>query len=200
MVLLLPVVVALQPSCGRNDDDPEVRQAFESLLAALDGRNVPELWQFANDPTREAFDSLAAEILSTIDQVDRLYPEKDRAAARKAIGADLVFTGARGKDLFAALLDGNKLAGPSNPKSRIAERIVVGGNKAIVVTAAGETLEMVRDESERWRVGLFLEAFNALPATSTLRDNLATAKQNCTIIAASLNGTPQAGAPAGAGR
>lgn len=173
-------------------EDAAVREAFARLIVALDEKNAPGLWEMTDETARRYFDDLAAEIRSMRAEIDQRYPTQDRATARRATGGELFPPGVDGHTVFLAVLDPDKLAGPSDPASRTVKRVFEGDGAYIVSTQGGETILFRRDSDGAIRTSFLVDSFKALPAVRTLRENLTTARQNLATIgkASEASATP----------
>ena len=181
-------------------EDAAVRDAFARLVIALDEKNAPGLWEMSDETARRFFDELAAEIRTLRSEIDQRYPAQDRAAARRATGGEMFPPGVDGHTVFLAVLDPDRLAGPSDPASRRVKRVFEGDGAYVVATDGGETILFRRDADGAIRTSFLVDSFKALPAVQTLRENLATARQNLATIdtvAAAPAATPTAPPPTG---
>lgn len=181
---LLLLFAAILFGCSEVSEKEE--KAFEFLqrfLQALDQADGLTLWEIADDETHVYFEDLAKEIKETLGLIDKYYPEKEKALARKGVGGDFVHENTDGKKLFLALLDQKKLAGPSDPDARKPKRAFeIEKGTITVFMESGDTLDFVVDEKGNLRVKIFRIAFEELPAIKTLRDNFQIVKKSVEVL------------------
>ena len=185
--LVALAVAACADSEGR---EAEARAGFEALLRALDDKDAAALWAIADDETHALFDGLAAEMDDALARIDRCYPDGLKEQARRAVGGGYLFRGARGEDLFRALLDPAALQGPANPASRTVLRVTVESREVSVITATYDSVRFTRDRDGRYRTDLLMQAFLREPALSSLRKNLEEVRRVCPGPAEHHGGTP----------
>ena len=184
--IVVPACLALVASAGcmHRPDEDGARKAFDSLQKALEGSDPLTLWDLSDDETHRYFDDLSTEIHAGISAIDANYPEADRPAARTALLGALLGTGEKGQALFNALLDRARLAPPSDPEAGRIAKVEARGDRMVVITGTGDSIEFRRDDQGNWRTGMLLRVFKALPMSKTLHENLATVKANCVLLAA----------------
>jgi hypothetical protein len=184
-VVALSGLAAGAPGCGsRAPEDAPAREAFAALLKGLEAADASALWDLSDDATRRLFDELAGQIRQAAECIGKHYAAKDRDAAVKAVGGVLAGLDGTGRALFLAAIDPARLRVPEDPASREVDRVERKGDVVVVVTKAGESVELRRDGEGRLRTGMFLDSFGNLPSVKTLRENLAVAQGNCKALAA----------------
>jgi hypothetical protein len=195
LAMVLAIALSLAPACSGNKDEDRVREAFNLFLESLDKADPSGLWEVSDEPTQAYFNDLAGEVREVISIVDKHYPEDERVRVRRAVGGDMVGHKTGGRELFSSLLDPRKLSAPQNPDGRKIAEIIIEGDRAVVATRSGESVEFSRAADGGYRTGLFLEAFKNLPGVVTLRDNLASARHNAAIHAQDESGSDEPSEP-----
>lgn len=154
--------------CSSSKKPTEPAGGYAAFQSAMMNRDTEGVWLTLSEETRELFADVLETLRATDDMVDKLQPS-DRIEARQAIGAELLDTVETPKDLFYYIFSSENIpteagyrAGLRPKKIRLEDE-----NHAIVLTAAGEEIEMVRDEDELWRVRSplheqFAEAFSGM--------------------------------------
>ena len=183
LIVLLSATLVAWAGCMHRPDEDGARNAFDRLQKALETSDPAALWDLSDDETHRYFDDLSNEIHAGIAAIDAHYPDADRPAARTALLGALLGAGENGQALFNALLDRARLAPPSDPEAGRIEKVEARGDRMVVITGSGDSIEFRRDDGGNWRTGMFLRVFKALPMSKTLHDNLVTVKANCVLLA-----------------
>lgn len=178
-------------ACSGDPREAPVREAVARFLQGLEQADGGVLWDLADRQTQEAFEDMARQVREGLDLVDRLWPEEEKAGARRAIAGDFAGRQTDGRGLFLALLDPRQLNAPADPDSRRIDRIEWAGDRASVVMRSGDTLEFRQDPDGGWRTSVFLEAWQKHPARETLVRNLQVVRDNARILAEAASEPPK---------
>lgn len=180
--LLVAFALVGGPGCSEDPAIAPVRHAFDDFMNGLNTANTQALWDLADDETHRAFDDLAIQMLEVAGLVRKHYPTDELDEGLKAVGAHMLTGRQSGRALFSAFIDPRKLQIPVDEGSREIEHVDFQGDIAIVSTKAGTSLEFIRDKSGAYRTAIFLYNFLDLPPVQTLKENIAIAKKNCTVL------------------
>lgn len=152
-ISLVFALAAVGSGCSGSDKPTEPAGGYAAFQSAMLNRDADGVWLTLSSDTRALFADVLDTLRATDDMVDKLQPS-DRIEARKAIGAELLDTVHTPKDLFHYIFSSENIpteagyrAGLRPKKIRIEDE-----HRAIVLTAAGEEIEMIQDEDELWRV------------------------------------------------
>jgi len=165
-------------NAGQGVEELKAIETFQAMMSAFRDKDTNTLWKLCDRKTTEFFQTLGSQIDEARALIERCYPEKEKEGANKAILGDIVPRGARGKEVFMALVDPSALRVSPDKNSYLVEKVVVGGDKALVMTQASEVFEFVH-EDDGFKTAHFLEAVKRKPWYSTLMENLKTIRENC---------------------
>jgi len=188
--MLLLASIACQE---RDPDEQALVDTFDKLVMALGNHDRDALWELTDSPSRNFFQVLLNDIKEAEALVERHYPESDKTVVKKAVGGDYVNAGTSAEDLFKLLIDPKKLRAPKDLDARDMDSVVVGAYTATVVTKSGVSMEFSVEGEGRFRTGVFLDSFRTQPGLITLRDNIATARKNCAVLADDGKAEPDVG-------
>lgn len=150
LVLLLSVSLG---GCNGSDKPTEPAGGYAAFQSAMMNRDADGVWLTLSGDTRALFADVLETLRATDNMVDKLQPS-DRIEARKAIGAELLDTVKTPKDLFHYIFSSENI--PTEAGYRVGLRPkkirLEDEHRAIVLTAAGEEIEMIQDEDDLWRV------------------------------------------------
>jgi hypothetical protein len=181
VVGILTAVLVVLVGCKNGDQGIEkekATEAFQTVVSAFRDKDMNTLWKLCDRRTTEFFQTLALQIDEARAFIERCYPAEERDRANKAILGDTVPRGASGKEVFMALVDPSALRVSPDKDSYLVEKVVVGGDKALVMTQASEVFEFIR-EDDGFKTAHFLEAVKRKPWFSTLMENLKTIRESC---------------------
>lgn len=174
--------IAIFLACNEQPKEyEEARETFESLVRGLRGADPSVLWDLADDVTRQMFSELAKELDEAATCIETYYPEKWRSEALRVLFSGMKGLDGSGRSLFLATIDTAKMRLSSDMLE--IEKVERKGDVIWVVTKSGDTLEFIKDSEGRLRIVRLKDIFDKLPWSKTLRENIATAKQNCKAIA-----------------
>lgn len=177
-MVLLSGGLALASGCRSSAKPTEPEGGFAAFRGALMARDADALWLTLSDDTHLLFDEVLTTLRATESMVDKLQPS-DRDEARAAIGADLLDTIEEPRQLFQYIFSSENI--PVETGFAVGLRLkhveMDGEDRAVVKTASGQDIELLRDEDGFWRVRspiheLFAEAFSVMESN---RGNLETA-------------------------
>lgn len=178
MLALLVSLAFTAVGCKKDTAPTEPEGAFAAFRAALLSRDADALWYTLSDDTHVLFADVLTTLRATESMVDKLQPS-DRAEARGAIGADLLDTINEPRQLFNYIFSSENIPVEAGFAAglKLKDITLDGDERAIIHTASGQDIEMLRDEDGFWRVRSplheqFAEAFAVMEAN---RGNLETA-------------------------
>jgi hypothetical protein len=181
VVLILTALLVSISGCknaGQGVEEQKAIETFQAMMSAFRDKDTNTLWKLCDRKTTEFFQTLGSQIDEARALIERCYPEKEKEGANKAILGDIVPRGASGKEVFMALVDPSALRVAPDKDSYLVEKVVVGGNKALVMTKESEVFEFIR-EDDAFKTAQFLEAVIKKPWYSTLMENLKTIREDC---------------------
>lgn len=178
LLLLLMSAMLTFSGCKKHNAPTEPEGGFSAFRAALLNRDADALWYTLSDDTHALFSDVLTTLRATESMVDKLQPS-DRDEARAAIGADLLDTIDEPRQLFTYIFSSENIPVEAGYAAglRVEDITLDGDERAVIRTASGQDIEMVRDEDGFWRVRSplheqFAEAFAVMEAN---RGNLETA-------------------------
>lgn len=178
LLLLLLSAMLTFSGCKKHNAPTEPEGGFSAFRAALLNRDADALWYTLSDDTHALFSDVLTTLRATESMVDKLQPS-DRDEARAAIGADLLDTIDEPRQLFTYIFSSENIPVEAGYAAglRVEDITLDGDERAVIRTASGQDIEMVRDEDGFWRVRSplheqFAEAFAVMEAN---RGNLETA-------------------------
>lgn len=208
IVLLTTLICALAlvvSGCGKSKKPTEPAGGYAAFQSAMINRDADGVWLTLSVETHELFADVLETLRATVDMVDKLQPS-DRKEAREAIGADLLDTVQTPRDLFRYIFSSENIPTEAGYRAGLRpKRIRMDGeHRAVVLTAAGEEIELLQDEDDLWRVRSplheqFAEAFAAMEENRAQLEtaiNLFGAATNEEAEIARLLGTEEADTPA----
>lgn len=165
-------------ACGKSNPATEPEGGYAAFRTAMLSRDADAVWMTLSDDTHQLFDGVLQTLRATEAMIEKLQPS-DQADARAAIGAELLQRIEEPKQLFAYIFSSENVPVERGFEAGLQFKSMTldGEDRAIVVTASGQEIEMVRDEDAFWRVRSplheqFAEAFSVMEAN---RSNLETA-------------------------
>lgn len=169
--LLTTLILAfglLLSSCGKSNKPTEPAGGYAAFQSAMINRDADGVWLTLSGETHDLFADVLDTLRATVDMVDKLQPS-DRKEAREAIGADLLDTVETPRELFRYIFSSENIPTEAGYRAGLRpKRIRMDGeHRAVVLTAAGEEIELLQDEDDFWRVRSplheqFAEAFSAM--------------------------------------
>lgn len=152
LALLLCSALALT-ACSSSKKPTEPAGGYAAFQSAMMNRDTEGVWLTLSADTRELFADVLETLRATDDMVDKLQPS-DRIEARQAIGAELLDTVTTPKELFYYIFSSENIPTEAGYRAGLRPKKITqeDDDHATVLTAAGEEIEMVRDEDELWRV------------------------------------------------
>lgn len=165
-------------ACGKSNPATEPEGGYAAFRTAMLSRDADAVWMTLSDDTHQLFDGVLQTLRATEAMIEKLQPS-DQADARAAIGAELLQRIEEPKQLFAYIFSSENVPVERGFEAGLQVKSITldGEDRAVVVTASGQEVEMVRDEDAFWRVRSplheqFAEAFSVMEAN---RSNLETA-------------------------
>lgn len=165
-------------ACGKSNPATEPEGGYAAFRTAMLSRDPNAVWLTLSDDTHALFDGVLQTLNATEAMIEKLQPS-DQADARSAIGAELLDKIEEPSQLFAYIFSSENVPVEAGFEVGLQFKSIAleGEERALVTTASGQTIEMVKDEDGFWRVRSplheqFAEAFSVMEAN---RSNLETA-------------------------
>ena len=175
--IILITFALLCGGCSLSGEQADIAETLEETITALETGDLQKLWEVSAPQAREELTTLHAKIRRAMEVIDVVYPEKDRAAARRSIGGDFlgdipVDSSDRGARLLGAFIKPDALRLDQKARDGLRNKgAQIDGDRATIKTTAGETSTFQRT-SEGWRSALVVDILQRSAAFRRIEENV----------------------------